>query len=43
MFIELDEKTAQKAKEVAKTMGMSIDEVVNLIVKWYFEDCEKEK
>ena len=43
MFIELDEKMAQKAKEVAKTMGMSIDEVVNLIVKWYFEDCEKEK
>lgn len=43
MNIELDEKVAQKAKELAKTMGMSEDEVVNKIMEWYFEDCEKEK
>ena len=42
MFIKLDEKVAEKAKELAKTMGMSEDELVNKIVQWYFEDNEKD-
>ena len=43
MLINLDEKVAQKAKELANSQGMSIDETVSKIVEWYFEDCEKEK
>lgn len=42
MFIKLDEKVAEKAKELANSMGMSIDDTVNKIVQWYFEDNEKD-
>ena len=42
MFIKLDEKVAEKAEELANSMGMSIDETVNKIVQWYFEDNEKD-
>ena len=42
MDIQLNEKVAEKAKELAKTMGMSEDELVNKIVQWYFEDNEKD-
>ena len=41
MDIKLDEKVAEKAKELADSMGMSIDEAVTTILKWYFEDCKK--
>lgn len=41
MYIQLDEKVAEKAKELADSMGMSIDEAVSTILKWYFEDCKK--
>jgi hypothetical protein len=30
-------------KKLANSQGMSEDEVVNKIIEWYFEDCEKEK
>lgn len=43
MSIELNEKVAEKAQELANTMGLSIDETVNKIVAWYFEDCENKK
>lgn len=43
MLINLDEKVDQKAKELANSQGMGIDETVSKIVEWYFEDCEKEK
>lgn len=41
MDIKLDEKVAEKAKELADSMGMSIDDAVSTILKWYFEDCKK--
>lgn len=41
MYIQLDEKVAEKVKELANSMGMSIDEAVSTILKWYFEDCRK--
>lgn len=41
MDIKLDEKVAEKAKELADSMGMSIDDAVSTILKWYFEDCRK--
>ena len=41
MNIQLNKETAEKVEEVAKSMGMTTDEVVNKILQWYFEDCEK--
>ena len=41
MFIDFDEEMAQKVKELAIEMGLADDEVVQEIVKWYFEDNEK--
>lgn len=41
MNILLNEETAQKVEEVAKEMGMTTDELVDKILQWYFEDCEK--
>lgn len=43
MYVQLDEKVADKAKELADSMGMSIDEAVSNILEWYFKDCESEK
>ena len=43
MRVELDKKVAEKVKEVAIELGYTEDEVVNFILGWYFEDCEKEE
>ena len=43
MSIELNEKVAKKAQELANSMGMTVDEAVSKIVAWYFEDCENKK
>ena len=43
MTIQLNKKVAEKVKEVARGLGYSEDEVVNFILGWYFEDCEKEE
>ena len=41
MNVELDKKVAEKVKEMAKTLGMTEDEVANKIIEWYCEDCNK--
>lgn len=41
MYVQLEEKVAKKAQELAESMGMSVDEAVTTILKWYFEDCKK--
>lgn len=38
---ELDEKVAQRAKELANSLGIAPDDAVSKIVEWYFGDCEK--
>ena len=43
MTIQLNKKVAEKVKEVARDLGYTKDEVVNFILGWYFEDCEKEE
>lgn len=43
MDIQLNEKTAQMVKELAISQGLTADEVVQKIIEWYFDDCEKEK
>ena len=43
MTIQLSKKVAKKVKEVAIELGYTEDEVVNFILGWYFEDCEKEE
>lgn len=43
MSVELDEKVAEKVKKVAIDLGYTEDDVVNFILGWYFEDCEKEE
>lgn len=42
MYIQLSEKTAEMVKKVTTDLGLTTDEMVNLIIEWYFEDCEKE-
>ena len=42
MYIQLNEKVAEKVSKLATEQGMSEDEVVQKIVEWYFEDCEKD-
>ena len=42
MLIQLNEKVSEKVSKVAIDMGMTEDEVVQKIVEWYFEDCEKD-
>ena len=41
MYIQLDEKTAEMVRELALSQGMTEDEVVQKVIEWYFEDCEK--
>ena len=41
MDVKLDDKVAEKAKELAESMGMSVDSVVQKILEWYFKDSEK--
>jgi hypothetical protein len=43
MRVELDKKVAEKVKKVAIDLGYTEDEVVNFILGWYFEDCEKDE
>jgi hypothetical protein len=43
MLVQLNKKVAEMVKKLANSQGMSEDEVVNKIIEWYFEDCEKEK
>lgn len=42
MHIQLNEKTAEMVEKLALDLGFTIDEMVNQILVWYFEDCEKE-
>lgn len=42
MDIQLKEKTAQMVRELANSQGLTTDEMVQKIIEWYFEDCEKE-
>jgi hypothetical protein len=42
MYIQLNKKTAEMVKELADSQGMTTDEVVENIIKWFVEDCNKE-
>lgn len=42
MDIRLDEKTAEMVSKLASEQGMSESEVVQKIMEWYIEDCQKE-
>lgn len=42
MCVQLNKKTAEMVEKVATDLGLTTDEMVNLIIEWYFEDCEKE-
>ena len=42
MLIQLNKKVSERVSELAIDMGMTEDEVVQKIVEWYFEDCEKD-
>lgn len=41
MYIQLNEKAAEMIKELAVSQGMTEDDVVQKIIEWYLEDCEK--
>lgn len=43
MRVELDKKVAQLVKQTARDLGYTEDEIVNFILGWYFEDCEKDE
>lgn len=42
MYIQLNEKTAEMVEKQALNLGFTPDKMVNQILLWYFEDCEKE-
>lgn len=42
MYIQLNKKTSEMVKELADSQGMTTDEVVENIIKWFVEDCNKE-
>lgn len=42
MYIQLNEKVAEMVTKLATEQGLSEDEIVQKIVEWFFEDCEKE-
>lgn len=42
MHIQLNEKTAEMVEKLALDLGFTPNEMVNQILLWYFEDCEKE-
>ena len=42
MYVQLNKKTAEMVGKAATDLGLTTDEMVNLIIEWYFEDCEKE-
>lgn len=41
MKIQLNKELAQKIKELAQSLGLNEDEIVQKILEWYFEDSEK--
>lgn len=41
MDIQLNGKVAETVEELANSMGMTTNEVVEKIVEWYIQDCEK--
>lgn len=41
MYVQLNKKTAEIVKELADSQGMTTDEVVELIINWFVEDCNK--
>lgn len=43
MTIQLSKKVAKKVKEVARDLWYTEDEIVNFILGWYFEDCDKDE
>jgi hypothetical protein len=43
MFVELNEKVAEKVVKLANEMGLSYGSTVGKILEWYFEDCENKK
>lgn len=42
MDIQLNRETSEIIKELALSQGMTTDEVVENIIKWFVEDCNKE-
>jgi predicted transcriptional regulator len=42
MKIELDKELSKKVAELATSLGLSEDEVVVQIVRWYIEECNKQ-
>jgi hypothetical protein len=42
MYVQLNKKTAEIVKELADSQGMTTDEVVEIIINWFVEDCNKE-
>ena len=43
MTVGLNKKVAQLVKQTARDLGYTEDEIVNFILGWYFEDCEKDE
>lgn len=41
MYVQLNKKTAEIVKELADSQGMTTDEVVQIIINWFVEDCNK--
>lgn len=41
MYVQLNKKTAEIVKELADSQGITTDEVVELIINWFVEDCNK--
>ena len=42
MYVQLNKKTAEMVSKLASDFGYTPDEMVCMIVEWYFEDCNKE-
>lgn len=42
MLVQLNEKVSEMVCKLAIEQGLTEDEVVQKIVEWYFEDCEKD-
>ena len=42
MNIRLNEETSEIVEELAVSQGMTEEEIVQMIIKWYVNDCTKE-
>lgn len=42
MVVKLNEKVSEIVKELANSMGMTEDDVVNCVIEWYIEDLQSE-